>query len=135
VIAACALIVVGSASSAEAQCPNCGNGRRGGLGIGDCSRHYQGADTSDLFKQYYADPGRCGLVGAELYPSPLPVPPNVGYTYYTYQPMYPHMWMDPHVTATRGSLTISHTGIGQRLPHVHPRWPVIGRGDRFHPLR
>jgi hypothetical protein len=131
-LAACSLVVVGSvfASTAEAQQCN-GRGFRNGL----CQRHYAGPDTSDLFRQYYADPGACGIVGAELYPSPLPVPAHVGHTYYTYQPMYPHMWMDPHVTATRGSLVISHTGIGQRLPHVHPRWPVIGRGDRFHSLR
>ena len=105
-------------------------------GNGWCDRHYAGPDTSNLFQQYYADPGRCGMVGAELYPSPLPVPAHVGHTYYTYQPFYPHLWMETHNhTLTRGSLTISHPGLGQRLPHVHPRWPVIGRGDRFHPLR
>jgi len=131
-LAAFALVVVSSlASTAEAQ--QC-DGRGGRYGA-RCDRHYAGADTSDLFQQYYADPGMCGSVGAELYPSPMPVPAFVGHTYYTYQPMYPHMWMDPHVTATRGSLVITRTGLGQRLPHVHPRWPVIGRGDRYHPLR
>lgn len=134
--AACALVVVGSVFASPAEAQNCGNGNCGNGGRnGLCRRHYAGPDTSDLFQQYYADPGRCGIVGAELYPSPLPVPAHVGHTYYTYQPMYPHMWMDPHVTARAGSLVITHTGIGQRLPHVHPRWPVIGRGDRFHSLR
>jgi hypothetical protein len=31
-----------------------------------------------------------------MYLSPLPIPPNVGHTYFTYQPFYPHHMMYWH---------------------------------------
>jgi hypothetical protein len=31
-----------------------------------------------------------------MYLSPMPVPPNVGHTFYTYQPFYPHELMYSH---------------------------------------
>ncbi len=31
-----------------------------------------------------------------MYLSPLPIPPNVGHTFYTYQPFYPHHMLYAH---------------------------------------
>jgi hypothetical protein len=62
-------------------------------GAGDCAyRHY---GSPDLFRQYYV-PNNCGGVSAGMYPAPLPVPPHVGHTYYTYEPLYPHEFLYPH---------------------------------------
>ncbi len=52
--------------------------------------------ASDMFYNYYVPPGACGVVGAELYPSPRPAPPWVGHTYYTYQPLMPHEFLYRH---------------------------------------
>jgi hypothetical protein len=49
----------------------------------------------DLFYNYYAQP-QCGGVGADMYPAPVPTPPLVGHTYYTYQPLMPHEYMYRH---------------------------------------
>lgn len=50
---------------------------------------------SDLFYNFYTE-GCSNLTNAQLYLSPLPVPPNVGRTFITYQPFYPHEYMYPH---------------------------------------
>jgi hypothetical protein len=42
----------------------------------------------DLFYNYYTQ-GHANQVNAQMYLSPLPVPPNVGHTFFTYQPFYP----------------------------------------------
>jgi hypothetical protein len=50
----------------------------------------------DLFYNFFVPP-TCGGVGAALYPAPLTtVPPHVGYTYYTYQPLMPHEMLYKH---------------------------------------
>ena len=49
----------------------------------------------DLFYNYYVPPGPYG-VGAQLYVCPVPTPPLVGHTYYTYQPLMPHEFLYPH---------------------------------------
>jgi hypothetical protein len=51
---------------------------------------------NDLFYNYYVAPSRQGGIGAQLYPSPIPVPAHVGQTYITYQPLMPHEFMYPH---------------------------------------
>ena len=43
----------------------------------------------DLFYNFYSQ-GYANQLNAQMYMSPLPVPPNVGHTFYTYQPFYPH---------------------------------------------
>ena len=43
----------------------------------------------DLFYNYYTQ-GYANAVNAQMYVAPLPVPPNVGHTFYTYQPFMPH---------------------------------------------
>lgn len=66
-------------------CRTCSNG--------DCQYRWYG--QPDLFYNYYVPP-TCGGVGAELYLSPRPVPPHVGHTYITYQPLYPHEFLYHH---------------------------------------
>lgn len=56
---------------------------------------YRDYGQPDLFYNYYVPPN-CGGLGAQLYVAPLPVPPNVGHTFYTYQPLLPHEYMYPH---------------------------------------
>lgn len=43
----------------------------------------------DLFYNYYTQ-GFANRANAQMYLSPVPVPPNVGHTFYTYQPFHPH---------------------------------------------
>ncbi len=53
----------------------------------------------DLFYNYYVPPVACGVhgaLGAQLYVSPLPVPPLVGHTYITYQPLLPQEMLYKH---------------------------------------
>jgi hypothetical protein len=69
-----------------------------GLGCRTCSNGeclYRFYGQPDLFYNYYAWPSCTGL-GAELYVSPRPVPPWVGQTFITYQPLYPHEFMYSH---------------------------------------
>lgn len=49
----------------------------------------------DLFYNYYTQ-GQANRVNAQMYVSPLPVPPNVGHTYTTYQPFMPHEMLYAH---------------------------------------
>jgi hypothetical protein len=51
--------------------------------------------SKDLFYNFYASPGP-GLVGAELYLCPRPVPPLTGHTYITYPPLMPHEFLYKH---------------------------------------
>lgn len=60
-------------------------------GYGGCRGKQQ-----DLFYNYYVPAGPMGGVPAQMYPSPRSVPPHVGHTYITYQPLMPHEFMDPH---------------------------------------
>jgi len=52
--------------------------------------------ANDRFYNYYVPPGPYGGPGAPLYVCPLPTPPHVGHTYYTYQPLMPHEFLYPH---------------------------------------
>lgn len=76
---------------------SCGSGDSFGDGsgdyIGDMSAGAAGCigrgyGNPDLFYNYYTK-GNCNLTNAQMYISPLPVPPNVGHTFFTYQPFYP----------------------------------------------
>lgn len=58
-----------------------------------CRSHEYG--QPDLFYNFYQAPN-CGGVGAQMYLAPGPVPPHVGYTYYTYQPFMPHELLYKH---------------------------------------
>ena len=49
----------------------------------------------DLFYNYYTQ-GYANQANAAMYQAPVPVPPTVGHTFYTYQPLYPHEMMHWH---------------------------------------
>lgn len=55
--------------------------------VGGCIE--RGYGRPDLFYNFYTS-GMCNRANAQMYLSPLPVPPNVGHTFFTYQPFYPH---------------------------------------------
>ena len=55
----------------------------------------QPSGRPDLFYTYYV-PGGPGGVPAAMYLAPRPVPPLVGHTYFTYQPLMPHEYMYQH---------------------------------------
>lgn len=65
------------------------------FGVSAANCNYRQYGPHDLFRPYYA-PNNCGGPVASLYPAPHPVPPHVGHTYYTYQPLYPHEFLYPH---------------------------------------
>jgi hypothetical protein len=54
---------------------------------------YQG--KQDLFYNFYEGPDPSGTA-AQMYVSPRPVPPHVGWTYTTYQPLMPHEFLYKH---------------------------------------
>lgn len=64
-----------------------------GANWGDCVHRYYG--DHDLFYNYYVG-NNCGGYGAAMYLSPRPVPPHVGHTFITYQPLMPHEFMYKH---------------------------------------
>jgi hypothetical protein len=55
---------------------------------------------NDLFYNFY-EGGWTGGTPVKMYPCPLPVPPRVGSTYITYQPLLPHEFMYPHARTYR----------------------------------
>jgi len=51
----------------------------------------------DIFYNHYAYDHQTNQgVPAQLYMSPVPTPPIVGHTYFTYQPLMPHEYMYGH---------------------------------------
>ncbi len=56
-----------------------------------------GTTRPDLFYNYYVGPSPTyGGVPAQMYLSPRPVPPHVGHTWITYQPLMPHEFLYTH---------------------------------------
>ena len=55
----------------------------------------------DLFYNFYVPPCGDPSVGAQLYVSPRPVPPRVGHTYVTYEPLMPHEFLYKHYRTYR----------------------------------
>ena len=84
---------IGSVRQAEAceRCRAACSGCRGGCT--ECRGPEVG--HPDLFRNYYVSP-TCGGRGAQLYVAPHPVPPVVGHTYFTYQPLMPHEFLYKH---------------------------------------
>ncbi len=60
----------------------------GGSRVGDVGNIERGYGQPDLFYNYYTG-GMANRANAQMYLSPVPVPPNVGHTFFTYQPFYP----------------------------------------------
>jgi hypothetical protein len=54
-----------------------------------------GRGTQPLFENYFTQ-GNANQATAGMYMSPIGVPGNVGHTYYTYQPFYPHQYLYQH---------------------------------------
>ena len=96
-----------------------------GLGCRTCSNGeclYRFYGQPDLFYNYYAWPSCTGL-GSELYISPRPVPPHVGHTFYTYQPLYPHEYLYTH---HRTYHRYYNGGQGLNRTHVTYRHSLFG---------
>ena len=55
----------------------------------------RGYGQPDLFYNFYTQ-GNANQTNAQMYVSPLPVPPHVGHTFSTYQPFYPHEYLYWH---------------------------------------
>ncbi|MDX1944607.1 MAG: hypothetical protein SFU86_04300 [Pirellulaceae bacterium] len=94
-------------------CRTCSNGQ--------CQYRFYG--QPDLFYNYYAWPSCTGW-GAELYLSPRPVPPHVGHTYITYQPLMPHEFLYAH---HRTYHRYYNGGQGLNRTSVHYGAPIFRR--------
>jgi hypothetical protein len=62
----------------------------------DGKRRISYQQQKDLFYNYYAQPGPYNGAAAEMYVAPRPVPPFVGHTWVTYQPLMPHEFLYKH---------------------------------------
>ena len=89
--------------------------------LGNCN--YRNYAAQDLFYNYYVG-NNCGGMGAELYLSPRPVPPFVGHTYITYQPLMPHEFMYTH---GRTYHRYYNGGLGLSRAHVHYGHSIFGQ--------
>lgn len=65
------------------------------IGIANAASAQEGQLEFDLFQNFYTAPG-ASMATAELYNAPHPVPYNVGSSFYTYQPFYPHQHLYSH---------------------------------------
>lgn len=65
----------------------------------DGKRRVSYQQQKDLFYNYYAQPGPYNGAAGQLYISPRPVPPFVGHTWVTYQPLMPHEYLYKHQRA------------------------------------
>lgn len=100
----CGSVVSDDGGLLHGACPHCGGRLLGGHlanvlhghHVGDGRIHDRGYGRPDLFYNYYTQ-GYANRLNAQMYLSPVPVPPNVGHTFYTYQPFLPHHLLYPHV--------------------------------------
>lgn len=75
---------------------DCGNGSAGVAGAqGGVAAGARTYGNPDLFYNYYTQ-GYANSVNAQMYLAPLPVPPNVGHTFYTYPPLMPEHYLYWH---------------------------------------
>jgi hypothetical protein len=83
-----------SATHASAQCPdgNCG-GAVDSFSVMGGNGYY--SNVQPLFNNYFTQ-GHANSANAAMYMSPIGVPGNVGHTYNTYQPFYPHQYLYAH---------------------------------------
>jgi len=75
----------------------------------------------DLFYNFYTQ-GNCNQTNAQMYVAPVPVPPNVGHTFYTYQPFMPHEMLywhkDRYHNYYDGGRGMNHTKVNYYAPPV-----------------
>lgn len=74
---------------------DCANGDCGGTAAGGAVAGSRTYGHPHLFYNYYTQ-GYSNGVNAQMYLAPLPVPPNVGHTFYTYQPLMPEHYLYTH---------------------------------------
>ena len=83
------------------------------------AQEYVGAPQ--LFANQYTQ-GYANQATAQMYVAPVPVPPWVGHTYYTYQPLYPHEMLywhhDRYHSYYDGGRGLNRTGIHYYAPPV-----------------
>ncbi|TWU00926.1 hypothetical protein [Stieleria varia] len=85
----------GNCGGSDAGVVSSGDGTSVGGGCSGAGCIGRGYDHSDLFYNYYSQ-GNYNTANAQMYISPLPVPPFVGHTFNTYQPFYPHHYLYWH---------------------------------------
>ncbi len=81
----------------------------------------------DLFYNYYTQ-GYANQANAAMYQAPVPVPPNVGHTFYTYQPLYPHEMMHWH---SHRYHNYYDNGLGLNRTKVHYYAPPVRTGANY----
>jgi hypothetical protein len=87
---------------------------------GNCQYRFYGQPY--LFGNYYTW-SNCGAIPAALYVSPRPVPPHVGHTHITYQPLFPHEFLYTH---HRTYHRYYNGGQGLNRTSVHYRYSPFG---------
>lgn len=79
----------------------------------------------DLFYNNYTQ-GNCNATNAQMYISPVPVPPHVGHTFNTYQPWYPEEMLYWHTNRYHnyydGGRGMNHTKVHYYAPPVRTAW-------------
>lgn len=121
------------ASSTATTSGGCANGDCGGA-AGDSSG---GVDSNgagfaqgreygqpDLFYNFYTQ-GAANQANAQMYVSPIPVPPHVGQTYITYQPFSPHEMLYKHHDRFHNYYD---GGRGMNRTHVAYYYPPVRTG-------
>ncbi|MCA9154139.1 MAG: hypothetical protein R3C99_21660 [Pirellulaceae bacterium] len=95
----------------------------GGFGgyVGACRPWQYG--SPDLFYNFFTQ-GNCNAANAQMYMAPHDVPPLVGHTYYTYQPLYPHEYLYKH---ERRYHRYYDGGRGLNRTHVKWYYPPVYR--------
>lgn len=83
----------------------------------------RGYGRPDLFYNYYTQ-GYNNRVNAQMYLAPLPVPPHVGHTFYTYQPFMPHEMLYKHVDRYHNYYD---NGRGLNRTKAHYYYPPVRR--------
>lgn len=121
--------VVSSDSTAASDCANgdCGAGVAGaGSVFGNSAAMTQGRQYGqpDLFYNFYTQ-GAANRANAQMYVSPVPVPPHVGQTYLTYQPFHPHEMLYKHHDRFHNYYD---GGRGMNRTHVSYYYPPVRTG-------
>jgi hypothetical protein len=121
--------VVSSDCACESgNCQNCRRGRHGQRGGDVGVSHPYGSYRPALSQNYYGPSTYAGGQPVQMYLSPVPTPPAVGHTYYTYQPLMPHESMYPHRSSYHRAYD-NGRGLNRTTVHWH-RSPVYSGGSR-----
>ena len=86
-------------------------------------------NKKDLFYNFHEGPGPSGTATA-MYVSPRPIPPHVGHTYMTYQPLMPQEYLYQH---TRSHYSYAR-GCGWTRSKVRYRTCGLRLQDMWHDL-